>query len=212
MNTRILVWTVVVHMRISSFWAELVRVTRWHRRGLAAVAAALCVLTTLSALSPQAEPTTAVVVAARTLDGRTPLAADDLVVAQLPSRLAPEGSLDDSSGLVGRLLAAPVPSGAPVTELAVVSGGAAHEKGELLVPVRVQDSSVLAVVRPGDRVTVVAAGQDGNPVTLARRVRVAQVPSVEEGGQGLVLVAAPESVAGRLAAWAGSGHLGLALG
>ncbi len=198
-------------MRISSFWAQLVRAARWHRRSLAALAAAGCVLAIIGALSPAPEATVPVVVAARALDGSDPITDDDLTVAEMPSRLVPDESVSDPTDLVGRLLAAPVPRGAPVTSLGVISSSASHAKGELLVPIHVRDRSALQVVRSGDRVTIVAAGQDGNPVTIAARVRVAQVPATESD-DGVLLVAAPEEIAQKLAAWSGSSDLGIALG
>lgn len=199
-------------MDIAQVIDPLVRAIRWHRRKLAALAAVGCVAATLGALTPPAPPTLDIVVAGRPVEGGHSLVADDLDVVAMPTDLAPEGALTSRAALVGRVLAAPVPRGAPLTELSVVSARAGASKGELLVPVPLDDDRVLSLVQVGDRVTVVSAGQDGQVVTLARRVRVAGVTQGRDASGGVLLLACPDEVAARLAAWSTGGSLGIALG
>lgn len=202
-------------MRISDFGASLARAVRWHRRLLAALAAACAVLVSLTVLRPAPAATVDVLVAARALPAGSSLTAGDLRLAHYPPGLVPDGALDDPARLAGRVLASPADAGLPLTEQSVVEAGQATRKGELLVPFRVQDPQVLAMVRVGDRVTVVSPGEDGQAVTLASRVRVASVPPAGDGGQSdqaLLVVSADPETAGRLAAWAGGQGLGVALG
>ncbi|WP_394276686.1 SAF domain-containing protein [Luteococcus sp.] len=202
-------------MRISDFGASVARAVRWHRRPLAALCAACAVLLALTVLRPAPAATVDVLVAARALPAGSSLAAGDLRLAHYPPALVPDGALDDPGRLTGRVLASPVDAGLPLTEQSVVEAGQATRNGELLVPFRVQDPQVLAMVRVGDRVTVVSPGEDGQAVTLASRVRVASVPPAGGGGgsdQGLLVVSADPETASRLAAWAGGQGLGVALG
>ncbi|WP_460703152.1 SAF domain-containing protein [Luteococcus sediminum] len=202
-------------MRISDFGASVARAVRWHRRPLAALCAACAVLLALTVLRPAPAATVDVLVAARALPAGSSLAAGDLRLAHYPPALVPDGALDDPGRLTGRVLASPVDAGLPLTEQSVVEAGQATRNGELLVPFRVQDPQVLAMVRVGDRVTVVSPGEDGQAVTLASRVRVASVPPAQgrDGpDQGLLVVSADPETASRLAAWAGGQGLGVALG
>lgn len=172
-------------------------------------------LLALTVLRPAPAATVDVLVAARALPAGSSLAAGDLRLARYPPALVPDGALDDPGRLTGRVLASPVDAGLPLTEQSVVEAGQATRNGELLVPFRVQDPQVLAMVRVGDRVTVVSPGEDGQAVTLASRVRVASVPPTGGGGgsdQGLLVVSADPETASRLAAWAGGQGLGVALG
>ncbi|MFJ2259401.1 hypothetical protein ACIOKD_13855 [Streptomyces sp. NPDC087844] len=71
-------------------------------------------------------------------------------------------------------------------------------------PVRIADGATVRLLRPGDRVDVVAAEQSaaGDARVVARGVRVAEVPepldSVSEGG-ALIVLSVPRRTAARLA-------------
>ncbi|MFF7257203.1 hypothetical protein [Streptomyces microflavus] len=50
-------------------------------------------------------------------------------------------------------------------------------------PVRIADAATVRLLRPGDRVDVIAVGEAGDDARLlARGVRVAQVPGADDGG------------------------------
>ncbi|MBQ0829422.1 hypothetical protein J5Y05_23450 [Streptomyces sp. RG38] len=73
-------------------------------------------------------------------------------------------------------------------------------------PVRIADAATVRLLRPGDRVDVVAAGPDGTgtgTAVLARGARVAKVPEPVPGavaGDGaLVVLSVPRDTAHRLA-------------
>lgn len=183
--------------------------------------AALAVLVGLRAVSPEPEPTVPVLVAAHDLAAGSTLAVDDLRVARYPTALVPSRSLDSSADAVGRVVAAAVSAGSPMTANSTVSTQLSPGRGELLVPLHLADASVLALVRVGDLVTVVTTGDDQQVVTLASRVRVVALPQPHSSGSvvassgtdaGMVVVAADRTTAARLAAVGSTQQLGLALG
>lgn len=206
-------------MNPSQILASLARAVRWHRRALAALVAGCAVLLGLTALTPEASGTVTVLVASDDLPAGHRLSADDLLAAPYPAPLVPDLSTGEAPELAGRVLTAPVSRGTPVTMRSVVSAKLTPGKGELLVPVPLADPAVLAMVQVGDLVTVVAPGQEGQPVTVASRVRVAALPGSTDGAgldgtgsRALLVVAADQATASRLAAFSTGQGLGIALG
>lgn len=208
-------------MRISRFWPQLRRAVRWHRRELAALAAALCVLATIGALSPPPEPTRAVLVASTALEAGRALGDDAVETAEVPTDVLPDGALTSVDEVAGRVLSGDVSSGSILTQADLLSTDTSPGHGELLVPFRLADAALSTLVRPGDRVTVVTAGADGAVVVLARRARVVTVRDAAASGTFastagddgvLVVVSVDEVTAGKLATWAARSDLGIALG
>ncbi|MEU9714732.1 hypothetical protein [Streptomyces sp. NPDC047976] len=65
-------------------------------------------------------------------------------------------------------------------------------------PVRIADAGTVRLLRPGDRVDVVAAERTGSPRVVAAGARVAEVPPVEAGagdGGALVVLSVPRDTA-----------------
>ncbi|MGA4507991.1 SAF domain-containing protein [Propionibacteriaceae bacterium G1746] len=192
---------------------------RWHRRALAAVAAAVLVLATLTALSPSRAGGVPVVVTATDLPAGHKLAASDLVVTHYPADLVPSGAIGDPAALVGRTMVAAAGRGTPLGPGSVL-GATTLPKGRMLVPVRVDDPAVLGLLRPGELISVLGADDSGTPVVLARRVRVAAVPGPADAGGlggasssgGIVVVDVDEKTAVTLGAWAGNPGLSVTLG
>lgn len=206
-------------MNISHLLTQLHRAARWHRRGLAALAAAMATLAILAALRPAPPATIPVVVAATDLPAGHRLSTEDLRVARFPADLAPRHAVDDITIAAGETLAAPITRSSVVTRASTVSATLTPGAGELLVPVRLADPSVLDMVHVGDRVTLVTSSTELQVITLAKRVRVAAVPSPgsagglgEQTSRGLLVVAADRATAERLAATAGADGIGIALG
>jgi len=208
-------------VRINSFWPGLRRAARWHRRELAACAAAICVLATISALSPPPAPTQQVLVASTTLTAGATLGTQAVELAEVPVDLVPEGALESLDAVSGKVLAGAVSRGSIVTRADLLSSDTSPGEGELLVPFRLADAGLATLVQSGDRVTVVTAGADGAVVVLARRARIVTVRSaaassglgVTSGDDGvLVVVSVDETTAGKLATWAARSELGIALG
>ncbi|MET9604441.1 hypothetical protein ABZZ17_05155 [Streptomyces sp. NPDC006512] len=68
-------------------------------------------------------------------------------------------------------------------------------------PVRIADGATVGLLRPGDRVDVVAAERTGPPRLVAAGARVAEVPRTEgEVGEGgaLVVLSVPRETAREL--------------
>lgn len=185
----------------------------WHRRPLAAVAAALAVLTSVSAALPEAPATTGVVVATQQLAGGTVLGAADVEVRQVSADDVPAGAATDPGTLLGGTLAGPVAEGQVLTDLVLVSARTTTAAGQVVAPVRLADAALARLLHPGDLVDVIAAdGQGSKARVVARAVRVVTVPVVDEttaaeASGTLVLVQVPGSVAPDLAQAASTGTL-----
>jgi Flp pilus assembly protein CpaB len=180
--------------------------------------AALCrVLAGLRATRPEPAPTVGVAVAARDLASGTVLTGADLEVRQVPEALAPVGSSPDA---VGRTLAGPVRAGEPVTDVRLVGPSvAAGYPGRVALPVRIADGDAVALLRPGDRVGLVAADpRRGTASYVAVDVPVLSVPVTHGEASGpnalsgrLVVVAALTSEVDRIAAAAATDLLSVVI-
>ncbi|MBW5485529.1 hypothetical protein GPJ59_27575, partial [Streptomyces bambusae] len=68
-------------------------------------------------------------------------------------------------------------------------------------PVRIADAQTVRLLRPGDRVDVVAAERAGPPRVVAAGAEVVDVPAVDadadalDGGGGLVVLSVPRETA-----------------
>ena len=163
--------------------------------------------------------TLAVVVAGRDLPGGSPLSAADLQLARLPPSAVPGGALRLTSAAVGRMLAAPVRRGEPLTDVRLVGSRlvAALGPGLVATPVRLADPAVAGLLRPGDRVDVLAAPADPalgtRPTVAAADVPVLAVPAADPtGDQGaLVVLATTSRMALALAAAASGQRLSVTL-
>ena len=171
---------------------------------------------------PTEVPTAAVTVAAADLSAGAVLAAGDLVTTQLPEEAVPAGTTADPAELTGRLLAAPLRAGEPVTDVRLVGPGlwSAVPPGQVAAPVRLADLAVATLLRAGDRVDVLAATDDGAGTTVEQVATGALVltapPPADDGpatgDAGLLVLAVPPDTAGRLAAAAAGGTLTVTLG
>ncbi|HMR50465.1 MAG TPA: SAF domain-containing protein [Arachnia sp.] len=189
----------------------------WHRRAIAALCAGLAVYLLAQYLASPTRDGTPVVVLATEVAAGQRLSADDLSVAVLPPDAVPDGAYTATDALVGSALLARLPRGTPL-QASLLSGSRAVAPGRSLVPISVADDRLLAVLRPGDRISlVVGTGEFAEPVS--DDARVASVPGTEEtaslsigGGRGgLLLVEVPDADAAAVAMLGQSGQLGLVL-
>ena len=176
------------------------------RRPLAALLAALAVLTAVRAASEEPDPTVAVLVAAADLPGGTTLRAGDLATARFRDDTAPSGAVRRVEQATGRVLAAPLRQGEALTDLRLVAPGLLEGyPGRVAAPVRLGDAASVALLRVGDRVDLVAADPaGGTALAVARDAPVVALPRPTDAGQdlepgGLVVVAVPEQQALALA-------------
>ena len=149
---------------------SLVQAVSWHRRALAAVCAAAAVLALAAALTAPPEPSTRVTVAARDISTGATISAADLTTASVPDRLLPTRAVTDPGSITGRIATAGVTKGSVITEATSFSeGSSASAPGRLVVPVRVQDATAGRIVRPGQRIVLIASGSGTSPARILTR-------------------------------------------
>lgn len=194
----------------------------WRRTALLRRAAAglLAGLALLLALAPDAAASTVpVVVAGADLASGATLGPADVAVRRWPPELVPAGALTDVAAADGRVLVGAARAGEPLTDRRLTGAGALPGDAAA-VPVRLADTDVAALLRPGSRVDVVTLGERaGEAVVLASDAEVVTV--LAPGGTGaigsgtgrgaLVLVAMPRATATRVAAAALSDQVAVTL-
>jgi Flp pilus assembly protein CpaB len=167
---------------------------RW-RFALAAVMFGLAATLTVHLLRPPPPPTVDVAVTARPVAAGTELTRDDVVVRAVAADVAPPGAVHTIGELLGRAAVVGLPAGAPLHATLVSDDGvsAAAPHGTVVVPVRLSDDAVAALLRPGDRVDLLAGTTSGSepmaePQYLARSALVLPVPAAREpeGAGGLL--------------------------
>lgn len=161
---------------------RILRFTLRHRRLLVATATALAVYFALSAVAAEPEGR-AVVVASRDLDSGTRIRASDVHPTSFPRSVVPVGAIGDARAAVGSIASGSMRRGEVVTDRRTVRAGPldGFGGGRVLSVIRVTDPSVLALLRPGDRVDVVAVSGDDSPKAsrVARGAIVVTVPRQE---------------------------------
>lgn len=147
------------------------RVLAWHARPAVGVVGLLIACAVAARIAaPPPPPTVPMVVTAREVVAGAELAASDLRVAAVPRPLVPAGSAtvdavttpDLLAGLIGRRAAVDLPRGLAVVETLLEGErfGVQPPAGAVVVPVRL-DAAVVRLLRPGDRVDLVAAQDPG---------------------------------------------------
>jgi pilus assembly protein CpaB len=198
------------------------------RRFAAAFCAGLAVLCALHVLHPRPPATRAVWVTAHDLAGGAPLGPQDVKPERLPLHAIPRGALPAAVRIVGRLVAAPMRAGEPITDVRLLEPSllaALGRPGLVAVPIRLADGpAAAALTRAGDVVDVLGTpGDDGGGAStstagstrvVASALTVLAVPARDgsgDDGAGLVVVAATSTQAARLADAATTTRLSLAL-
>ena len=161
--------------RISLASGSVRRAVLRRRRLLAALLTAVAVAAGLHAVAAPPPATVAVLVAARDLPAGAELEADDLVAAEFAPGSAPDDVADDPAG---RILAAPVRRGEPVTDVRLVGPQLTEGLNDLTAtPVRLPDAGMVGLLRVGDRIDLVAADPRGDGAeTVAVDVPVLAIP------------------------------------
>ncbi len=151
------------------------------RRLIAASLAAAATLGALHTLAPPPDDTVDVLVAARDLAAGTRLGDGDLALRAYPRELAPAGA---ATAALGRVLAGPIGRGEVLTNHRVVGPALAlAQPGETVLPVRLPDAAMAALLRPGDAIDLVATDPGTGATTLvASDVTVLATPTGVSGG------------------------------
>lgn len=207
----------------SSSPAELFRLVSWHRRKLAVIAAMSAAAIGITALSPKPAPTTTVVVADHRLNGGLRLDTSDLRAREIPTAAVPADAVRELDQVVGQTLIAPLSAGSVLTELSVLGDRPVVEDDHILAPVRVADPAVVDLLRPGDRIDILASSPESGGQTrrIAEDVRVVTIPQPDSDSGGLtggtveqrtlLLVEVPREQATALADAAAGSQLGVVL-
>ena len=141
---------------------RLRRGMRRHRRLLAAACAGLACTLAINVLAPGPPASVAVLTVARDLPAGTGLQATDLRVVRLPPAAVPGGAVHDPKLAVGRTTAGPMRQGEPLTDVRLAGGPLGRPApGMVAAPVRLADAQAAALLRPGERVDVLAASTAG---------------------------------------------------
>lgn len=184
----------------------------WTRTVLARriAAGALVVLAAVAAL--RSDPDDArvdAIVAARDLSPGSKLDAADVRVEKLSAATLPDGIQSDVAAVVGTTLTGPVRRGEALTDVRLLTprlAEAAAGPMARIVPLSLDETAVLDLIRPGDVVDVLAAsGESDTPprvvATDAIVVLVSEKPSgTGAGADRVVLVALPAHEANEVAA------------
>ncbi len=212
-----------MRLRLPLILGSLSLSPRWLsvRRVAAAILAAGALVLAVRPASPA--PATAitvsqtdVLVAGHDLSAGLRIAADDLQSVARDSAQVPDGALSAVDEVAGRVVTGAVRRGEIITDRRLLGPGLSASLGSGLVasPVRLVDLGVAALLRPGDRVDILAASADtATAVVVAAGVLVLAVPlsgSEDAAGLeplGLVVVAVSAETASRLAAAAASSIL-----
>src|SRR4051812_41492741 len=153
-----------------------------------------------------ASPTSPVVVAARALPAGHVLRRGDVRVLRWPTALRQVTARSGPGAVIGRRLTGPVAAREPLTANRVLGRNltAGLPDGVVAAAVPVADAHVVDLVRPGDRVDLLAARRpaaevegpaDGPVTTLARSVVSLAVFRDEDGGGAEIVLALSRSAA-----------------
>lgn len=153
-----------------------------HRRLLAAFAAGWAVFFALTAVT--AKPAgQRVVVADRDLNSGTTVRSSDLRVIEVPTEFLPDRPIGSVRDVVGRTTSGAIRRGEVLTDRRTIGAGPldGYGPGRVLAVVRVSDPSVLALLRPGDTVDIVAVAGEQKPkaTLIAKRAAVVTIPRQE---------------------------------
>ncbi|MET7303364.1 SAF domain-containing protein [Embleya sp. NPDC005575] len=179
------------------------RVLARHRRGLAALSAAVAVLAVIVAVRPAPAPTGPILVAARDLPAGSTPGPTDLALVAMPTSLQPAGALHAIGQAAGVALTGPLRRGEPVTDVRVARPGGPRDTGTVALPARFADADAVAVLRPGDRIDVLAAPAADHPgparLIVPAAIVVARPTATGSSTGALLILEVPRAVAAELA-------------
>ncbi|WP_409236673.1 RcpC/CpaB family pilus assembly protein [Streptomyces sp. PA5.6] len=122
-----------------------------------------------------------------------------------------------AAALAGTVPRAAVPEETPAPHRVAAAPAADRSAATVTAPVRIADADTVRLLRPGDRIDVIAAGGSpsagAEPRTVTSGARVTAVPEPGEGpaeAGALVVLSVPRDAAARLAGAGASGPLAVA--
>jgi len=191
-----------------------------HRRLIATLAAMVTVLA-IATIAGQRDGSMAIVLTAgHRIEAGEMVAASDLTATRVPVELVPEGALTAAGDIPGRMAAVAIPRGAIVTpDVFVRTGRESAADGMAIMPVSVNSKDIIALINPGDRITLILTDPMTRAATLMPHVRVITVPAaVTTGGimgstssPGIILVEVSTTEVTQLATASAGGTISVAL-
>jgi pilus assembly protein CpaB len=131
---------------------------RRYRRLIGAAMVTVALALVVSKLAPKPAATTAILVAAHDLPAGEVLTAADLHVIDVPPATVPSGAATDVGAVVGNQLSGPLRRNEPLTDVRLNDGLLRRPApGLVSAPVRLADSQAAGLLRPGQRIDVLAA-------------------------------------------------------
>ena len=152
-----------------------------HRRGLAALLAALAVLLVASPGVATSSSGREVIVAAHTIEGGRVIQRSDLHTVRIDPGVLPHETATLAQ-VEGRQASVRITEGTILTSSAVLSGSAVGS-GKALVGIHLADSSMVGMLQVGQQVSVVSPSEDGTPHVLTRGAIIRSLPT---SGGGLI--------------------------
>ncbi|MDO4412929.1 MAG: SAF domain-containing protein [Cutibacterium sp.] len=120
-----------------------------------------------------------VIVAAHPIEGGQTIQRSDLRTVRIDPAVLPHETATLAQ-VEGRQASARITEGTILTTSAVLSGSSVGT-GKALVGVHLADTSMVAMLQVGQRVSVVSAGEDGTPRVLTRGAIIRSLPTSRGG-------------------------------
>lgn len=155
------------------------RFISWHRRWLAALAAAICIFALAQVIAPPTPSGVDVVLVTSAVAAGAVVTGEQVTVASVPAQYVPPTAITAVDDVVGQVAVAALDEGTMISE-GLLLAQSAPPAGMLFVPVRLPDSGLAAVLTPGGRVTLVTVAGDGVSSVLAESLRVVALPATQE--------------------------------
>ena len=190
---------------------------RRYRKPLALMLLVLGLASFLSSLAPPSSEEQRLVTLSVDRPAGAELRATDLEVRMLPAQLDSPGLLSDPQQVIGQRLAVGLPAGSLVSEQMLIGPQllTGTTPGTVAVPIRLSDPATVQLLHAGQLVDIVLSSGDGFErevlsETIGRRLAVLWVPVPGDSSglgllgagtthsEGMVVVAADESLAGVL--------------
>lgn len=193
-----------------------------HRRGLAALLAALAVWLIAGPRPDEQSPGVPVLTAAQALAGGSTLTSASVRVVQAPAGMVPAGALTSVDQAAGQTVVADRPTGSILTRSDLLSAPRAGP-GRALTAIRISDTAPLAMLRVGQTVNVVVAGEADQIRTLASSAVVRSIlsgsaltgsgsgPLAAGGDIAVIVVSTDPTSAARIASHASSESIGIVM-
>lgn len=200
------------------FLKSVAEFINWHRRAVAALLAALSVVSIAGYLKEPPPDQRQVVVAKQTINPGETITSQHVSVEWVSQSAAPVEAFASTDAVVGSEASISVPPNMVLTSSMLIQDFEA-EPGRSLVPVSLHDEQLQALLTPGIRVTLVLPPDFGGDVVTDDAVIAALPPRPEGsalaprvGAKPLVLMNVPEAVAGDVATLGQQGVLAVILG